>query len=1644
MSVREPASFTTSRKSHLKHEKPNSSNNSQKVENHKCKSAWQKIFEPGKAFIRCDGTPQSCSKEEFYRIKCVGVKKIDKSLADPRKVSDNLEDSIYQERIIRSSNRRYLPHPRLRVDSNYCTIPPKREVSLFSMDDNCTVALLKDFAQTCGQVEKAYVCMHPESNRHMKMAYVVFKTAKEASTFINKYESQNLLATRCVCQIDPFLSSLNEAYENATNGQVLPLLPEDLASIDSKVLRELRSNYLRGKNEKDIKEQREGSVMEICSTSNFIESADDGVEPDYHIEMDVVSEISPEKSLSIPPPPPLEQESPPPPPPSKPFQNPLDSSDPIVKLPYYCHFPPSSSTMHMPEFCPTDTELESNIPLPPGEYNQKENMIISNAEFKKEIEENSDTVVIQFQNKPFQFGGWKLNSSAPNKNILRNSKSQDRRSCEKSKDCSYRYSPHDRHNFQNEYEHRSHAPEPPPSYSREDPNQSRSRTSNSRRRYRSGSSSERNERSGRGSSRRTNRRSNSRTGPGGDDDNVVKYETVFKLEKRSIKFETGEKYEKVRIRQRTAVIHKDQQLEDISSDDNPSTSASSSTSATYPDLSDEERKKRSSSPSSSKRERGFGWDSDTDESDDGTRQRRGGRSKTRGSERKPRKFGSSSSSRRDLSNSHPHSAPNLESQKTPPPPPPNFIQRQSHSIQVPNPFHQLSHSQRLPTPHVTPVRFYPAPHHPPPHGVFPPMMVPPPTGKQAPPPCDFRQPPPGFGTSFTPTYPPTPILHASHPLSQIPYQAPHLPKPGLVQIGSLSVVSDTAVCIPGPPLVIESPRRSESPEKPSLSLQQRFSELFGGAQKKEEAQPIEVEYGSALKNSESQDDRHSLEDMDVEVSSDGETTSVVERTECMEEKRRQELSRLNELKPPLVFECQVKITEDLISKIYDDIRQQITRQCMAHLDEKLRLKAIADDEKRKREIVEKAKQESEKPCNNSLADIMFPQARYTNQSCTNVSRSNFVYIKQKPIPKTNRKEHHHHRKKASKSSPTHSSNSSEEFADTQRTHHSNSSSSSEDSFSDDSDSEESAKSRTRNALVFSDDERIKRISFSSTSVRSSSSRSNRDRSLSSSLEFSEPSDSSSQESIIEEKSRKRKLITSSRESSISIMSNESSLEFKQENNEDEGPPNKKSPQHFFSGELQTSSEEYMKHTVSTLPDSTISSGPLTLDSEYLKFEIVHWEKANIAATSRASGSIRVEEYHPYTTEHCYFKIENKKQSAIQIFEKYPVLKEGQKAPVISPAPWGLSPTVNIDESGPLYYMDAIVVNKKSKTESPQKRKPRKQTFEKDYYFNDIGSKELPKPPREKKIFRARTADEKDKIIKDFVGLPDLEDQWYLRHVLNELQSAIPPGDLPWRKVLTFKEMLKPDDPILKINPIRSKKGLPDAFYEDPELDGVIPVTEGCARARPYKKMSMKQKRSLVRRPENESVSTAIFSERDETAMRHQHLANKDMRLLQRRLLTSLGDASNDFFKINQLKFRKKMIKFARSRIHGWGLYAMETIAQDEMIVEYIGQTIRSLVAEEREKAYERRGIGSSYLFRIDENAVIDATKRGNFARFINHSCQPNCYAKVLTIEGEKRIVIYSRSVISKGEEITYDYKFPIEDDKIDCLCGAKACRGYLN
>lgn len=139
----------------------------------------------------------------------------------------------------------------------------------------------------------------------------------------------------------------------------------------------------------------------------------------------------------------------------------------------------------------------------------------------------------------------------------------------------------------------------------------------------------------------------------------------------------------------------------------------------------------------------------------------------------------------------------------------------------------------------------------------------------------------------------------------------------------------------------------------------------------------------------------------------------------------------------------------------------------------------------------------------------------------------------------------------------------------------------------------------------------------------------------------------------------------------------------------------------------------------------------------------------------------------------------------------------------------------------------------------------------------------------------------------------------------------------------------------------------------------------------------------------------------------------------------------------------------RSPIHGWGLFALHDIEAGEMVIEYVGEAIRQKIADIRETEYNKSGTtnvmgGGCYLFRISQNVIDDATRRGSIARFINHSCQPNSSSAIINVDGQGHIIIYAKTKIIKYSEITYDYKFPIEDEALSCYCGAVNCIGRMN
>jgi len=76
----------------------------------------------------------------------------------------------------------------------------------------------------------------------------------------------------------------------------------------------------------------------------------------------------------------------------------------------------------------------------------------------------------------------------------------------------------------------------------------------------------------------------------------------------------------------------------------------------------------------------------------------------------------------------------------------------------------------------------------------------------------------------------------------------------------------------------------------------------------------------------------------------------------------------------------------------------------------------------------------------------------------------------------------------------------------------------------------------------------------------------------------------------------------------------------------------------------------------------------------------------------------------------------------------------------------------------------------------------------------------------------------------------------------------------------------------------------------------------------------------------------------------------------------------------------------------------------------------------RELEYDNKGLGT-YMFRLDHDRIVDATFCGNAARFINHSCQPNCYARTVAVDGHKHVIIFSMRRIECTEELTYGKMF---------------------
>ena len=140
-------------------------------------------------------------------------------------------------------------------------------------------------------------------------------------------------------------------------------------------------------------------------------------------------------------------------------------------------------------------------------------------------------------------------------------------------------------------------------------------------------------------------------------------------------------------------------------------------------------------------------------------------------------------------------------------------------------------------------------------------------------------------------------------------------------------------------------------------------------------------------------------------------------------------------------------------------------------------------------------------------------------------------------------------------------------------------------------------------------------------------------------------------------------------------------------------------------------------------------------------------------------------------------------------------------------------------------------------------------------------------------------------------------------------------------------------------------------------------------------------------------------------------------------------------------------KVKKSQVHGAGVVAVKDIKKGCKIIQYIGEKVTKKEGDRRsaeriKKYLNKKNEGSVYIFELNKKYDIDGSPVYNKARYINHSCNPNCEVEIIKNE----IWIISIKNIKKNTELNYDYGYPFDKDDFKdhvCKCGTKKCIGYI-
>ncbi len=139
-----------------------------------------------------------------------------------------------------------------------------------------------------------------------------------------------------------------------------------------------------------------------------------------------------------------------------------------------------------------------------------------------------------------------------------------------------------------------------------------------------------------------------------------------------------------------------------------------------------------------------------------------------------------------------------------------------------------------------------------------------------------------------------------------------------------------------------------------------------------------------------------------------------------------------------------------------------------------------------------------------------------------------------------------------------------------------------------------------------------------------------------------------------------------------------------------------------------------------------------------------------------------------------------------------------------------------------------------------------------------------------------------------------------------------------------------------------------------------------------------------------------------------------------------------------------LIYKAKSKLHGYGLFAKVDIKRGQKIIQYIGKSITydecDEITSRRYKSAAAENRAYAFVFQVTKDYFIDGNVPNNLAKFINHSCNPNCESYIY----RREVWIRALRPLKAGEELTFDYGFDIlEGIASPCACGERGCVGYV-